>query len=85
MSGSESNLNPLLDASLRWDVGSTESNIVRFGSPIYNGDGTLASATIDGSNYSFTYSNGKLSTVTVGGITKTYTWSGDQLQSVVVS
>lgn len=51
----------------------------------YNGDGTLASATIGGVPYTFTYSAGKIATVAGGGVTKTYTWSGDQLVSVEVA
>ena len=53
--------------------------------PVYNGDGTLSSATINSTAYTFTYSAGKIATVTGGGVTKTYTWSGDQLVSVVVA
>lgn len=56
-----------------------------FALPVYNGDGTLASAVISGVAYTFTYSNGKLATATGGGKIKTYTWTGEQLTSVVVS
>ncbi len=57
----------------------------QFSNPVYNGDGTLSTATINGTAYTFTYSSGKIATVTGGGVTKTYTWSGDQLVSVVVA
>lgn len=72
-----------------WNSGSRFNSLsvsdASFDNPVYNGDSTLASATINNIDYVFTYSNGKLETVTGGGRTKTYTWSGDQLQSVVVS
>ena len=54
-------------------------------STTYNPDGTIATATIDGTAYTFTYASGKIATVVGGGVTKTYTWSGDQLTSVAVS
>lgn len=75
------------NGNLIWDGGSFNivGNNSNFSSPTYNGDGTLASATISGVTYTFTYSAGKIATVTGGGVTKIYTWSGDQLQSVEVS
>jgi hypothetical protein len=52
---------------------------------VYNTDGSIQSATIDGVAYSFTYLFGKISKVTGGGITKTYTWANGRLASMVVS
>lgn len=73
---------------LYWSNGSywrLSSSSGSFTSPVYNGDGTLASAVIDGISYVFTYSAGLLSTVVGGGVTKTYTYTGSQLTSVVLT
>jgi hypothetical protein len=77
-----------IKGDLMWDSGSSissASGITSLASAVYNGDGTLASVTINGIAYTFTYSSGKIATVNHGGVTKTYTWSGDQLVSVVVA
>lgn len=61
------------------------SSISTFTSPVYDTDGSLLSAVINGLAYEFTYSSGKIATIKAAGITRSFTWLGDQLLSVAVS
>jgi hypothetical protein len=57
-------------------------NTLTLSATTYNGDGSLAAATVNGIAYTFTYSSGKLITVVGGGLTKTFSWTGNNLTGI---